>query len=251
MAKRKKLKVSSSGIKFFVSLSLIAALAVGLYQAGKYFLVNSDYFKIRGIIVDPSLQFIDKKELVSLIGQPIFSVNLDGLQEKLSRKYPQAAHLKIVKRYPDQVAIIAQKRLPLAQINIKNRNYMLDPEGILLPRDERLASGLPVILGWQTVPSKVSLGRVFPGEDIQIGLKIIKNLRTDSTLANYKLDKINVKNLSGISVYFFNAPMVILDSDNVEAKIKVLAMMLSGQNLDLNQIKYIDLRFKEPIINKK
>lgn len=251
MARRKKLKISSSGIKFFISLVLITAVVIGLYQAGKYFLVNSSYFKIRGIIVDPSLQFINKTELVNLIGRPIFLVNLDGLQEKLSSKYPQAAHLKIVKRYPDQIAIIAQKRLPLAQISVRNRNFMLDAEGILLPKDDRRMNNLPLILGWQAPPGKISLGRVFPGEDIQIALKIIKDFRASAMLANYSLDRINVKNLSGISIYLSNALMIIVDSDKIDQKIETLGFMLSQNNLDLNQIQHIDLRFKEPIINKK
>ena len=251
MARRKKLKISSSGIKFFISLVLIAAVVIGLYQAGKYFLVNSSYFKIRGIIVDPSLQFINKTELVNLIGRPIFLVNLDGLQEKLSSKYPQAAHLKIVKRYPDQIAIIAQKRLPLAQISVRNRNFMLDAEGILLPKDDRLMNNLPLILGWQAPSGKIFLGRVFPGEDIQIALKIIKDFRASAMLANYSLDRINVKNLSGISIYLSNALMIIVDSDKIDQKIETLGFMLSQNNLDLNQIQHIDLRFKEPIINKK
>lgn len=251
MARRKKLKLSASKLKFLFIFGLIVALGVGVYQIGRHLLVHSTYFKIRGIVVDPSLQFIDKKELVNLIGQSIFLVNLDGLQEKLSVKYPQAAHLKIVKRYPDQITIVAKKRLPLARIVVRDKSFMLDIEGILLPKNEKLLNDLPLILGWQANVGKVSLGRIFPGQDIQVALQIIRFFQANKILARYRLDKINVRNLSGISIYLSHDLMVIIDSDHIDRKINILGVMLSQQDLEFSKIKYIDLRFKEPIINKK
>ena len=250
MARRKKLKVSPSNLKFFFFFGLIATLIFGGYQAGRYFLFHLNYFKIRGIAVDPSLPFIDKKELAGLIGKPIFLVNLDGLQEKLSGKYPQAAHLKIVKRYPDQVAIIAKKRLPLAWIIVKDRSFFLDAEGVLLPKNEQLMNDLPLVLGWQATAGKIHLGRVFPGDDIQTALEIIKSFKANKIFFRYHLDKSNVRNLSGISMEVSNTA-VIIDKDKIDEKMDILGIMLSQRGLDLSQIKYIDLRFKEPIISKR
>ena len=41
---------------------------------------------------------------------------------------------------------------------------------------------------------------------------------------------------------------VILDQDDTQDKIELLQMLISANKIDLNQVKYIDLRFKEPVI---
>ena len=41
---------------------------------------------------------------------------------------------------------------------------------------------------------------------------------------------------------------VILDQDDTQDKIELLQMLIAGHKIDLNKVKYIDLRFKEPVI---
>jgi hypothetical protein len=42
-----------------------------------------------------------------------------------------------------------------------------------------------------------------------------------------------------------------LDREKIAQRIKVLGVVLSQGNLDMDHVKYVDLRFKEPIIGKK
>ncbi len=62
---------------------------------------------------------------------------------------------------------------------------------------------------------------------------------------------INIENLSKIQLTLSNQLDVIIDRDKVAQKIRVLGVILAQERLDLKEVKYVDLRFKEPIIGKK
>jgi hypothetical protein len=44
---------------------------------------------------------------------------------------------------------------------------------------------------------------------------------------------------------------IIIDQDSIAHNVKVLGVILAQKQFEINQAKYIDLRFKEPIIGKK
>ena len=43
----------------------------------------------------------------------------------------------------------------------------------------------------------------------------------------------------------------MIDSGNIDGKIKTLSMIIDRTGISLAEVKYIDLRFKEPLIGKK
>lgn len=251
MAKKKISKRRLSVIKFIV----ITLLAVGIgWAAGKRAMRlfrHADYFKVRSVVIDPSLQFIDKRDLENLIGKNIFTADLRTVQRRLSRKYPQASRLRVVRRFPDQLWVAARRRLPLTQIQIQDRTFTLDEEGIMLPVREKEDKNLPLIV--TAKPDRRTLVRGLPlrGADVRTALEIIKRFRSDDKLSSYAVTKINTENLSKIYVVLSNGLQVIVDRDKIAQKIRVLGVVLSQGKLDLDRVKYIDLRFKEPIIGKQ
>ena len=44
---------------------------------------------------------------------------------------------------------------------------------------------------------------------------------------------------------------IMIDKDGVNRKLKLLPLVLSQNKIDVKEIKYIDLRFQEPLIGKK
>ena len=44
---------------------------------------------------------------------------------------------------------------------------------------------------------------------------------------------------------------IIMDEDDLDHELKMLSLVLSQAKVDANNIKYIDMRFKEPILGKK
>jgi len=210
-----------------------------------------DYFEIQSIAIDPSLQFISKRDLNNAIGKNIFTIDLRAIQRKLDYKYPQASQLRVVRRFPNQISVIAKQRMPFAQISIQDQIVILDKESVALSLEKKKNKDLPEIVGARISNSKLVLGLPTSGSDIKIALRIIRFFEADQSLSAFSIGEINVENLSKIYLKLSNDLEIFLDREQMAQKIRALGVILSQSQLDMGQIKYIDLRFKEPVIGKK
>lgn len=251
MARKKKSKIQSFIIKFILISLIVAAASFAVGNGALYVFRHNDYFRIRSVIIDPSLQFINKRDLRSLIGKNIFAIDLKAAQRRLSYKYPQASDLKIAKHFPDQIAIVAKQRIPFAQIQIKDKMVILDGQGIILSLQEKGEKNLFLIIGSKLTDQKLIRGLPFKGIDVRIALRIAKNFQANKSLSSYAIEKINIENLSKIQFMLSNDLDIIIDRSDIAQDIRILGVVLTQDKIGLKQIKYIDLRFKEPIIGKK
>jgi len=251
MARKKKSKTQPFIIKFILITLLVAGIGFGISRGLIYLFRNTEYFRIQSVIIDPSLQFINKRDLRNLISKNIFEIDLKGVQRRLSYKYPQASELKVMKHFPNQIAIVAKQRHPFAQIQNKEQIATLDEEGIILSVGKQADKNLPLIVGIRADNRRLVRGLPFSGTDIQIALKIANFFQANKSLSPYEIDTINVENLSKIYFTLSNDLQIILDRSNIAQRIRVLGVVLSQGKLDMKHVKYVDLRFKEPIIGKK
>ena len=61
-----------------------------------------------------------------------------------------------------------------------------------------------------------------------------------------------IKNgVSKINIDMMKGFHVIVDKDRIPYKIKKLNFVLNQKQLDMKVVKYIDMRFKDPIVGKK
>jgi cell division septal protein FtsQ len=251
MARKKKSKTQPFVIKFILITLLVAGIGFGITRGLMYLFHNAKYFEVRSVVIDPSLQFINKRDLRNLIGKNIFEIDLKAIQNRLSYKYSQASELKVIKRFPSQISIVAKKRLPFVQIQAGDRVAILDEDGVVLSGAEVDKKGLPIIFGVKVDNRSLVRGVPFKGVDVQIALSITDFFNANKSLSSYRITTINVENLSKIYFTLSNDLQVILDRNNIAQRIKVLGVVLSQGKLDMKHVKYIDLRFKEPIIGKK
>jgi len=276
--KRKNKRHFVVGI-LFVSMLVVVGQMVWIH------LKNSSLFKIKTVVVsDPSMQFIKASRLVNLKGKSIFALDLKPLTEKLQAQYPEIAQIKLLKRFPDQIAVATKRRVAFAQVRMRNKDITVDGQGVILSMGLSVSplQDLPLIVGVDSQKAWASPGRQLQGQDIKTALTLIKVFRSNKYLSVYKILKIDVKNLSQIEFYMtdidvrtnhatlskkkdveirttsigipfteVSALKGIVDQNNLFDKIQMLSLMLSQAKLKLDEINYIDLRFKEPIIGKK
>jgi len=251
MAKRKKKKISPLAVKIGVTGLLALSLCFGCFKGIEYLLVQSDYFKVKTIVIDPSLQLINKRDLSPLKGKSIFKINLSTVQRKLSFKYPEVSQLKIMKRYPNQIHLVAKKRIPFMQTRFKSRLLTLDEKGVVLSITGKREKRLPLISGLTGVNQRIVRGLPLQGKQIHAALRILKVFQLSRDLTTYQITKMDVTNLSKINFTLSNKLRVIVDSGRTGKKMKMLGLILLQGKLNLKEIKYVDLRFKEPIVGKK
>ncbi|MBU0469681.1 MAG: FtsQ-type POTRA domain-containing protein [Candidatus Omnitrophica bacterium] len=251
MARKKKFQVPPSLIKYILFIVLIVGVCFGLYKGISVLLTKSEYFKVKTIVIDPSLQFINKDDLVRLKGKNIFLIDLKAFENKLNKKYPQVSHLKLVKRFPDQIVIAAKKRLPIVQVNIDDEFCVLDSNGVALEIINKMDKKITLISGTKFKKFTPVLGLPLSSERVNIALNIANVFKSQKELITYSIEDINVSDLSKIKILLNNGLEVLVDKDKVSKNIRVLSLVLSQRQIDFKEVKYLDLRFKEPIIGKK
>ena len=97
----------------------------------------------------------------------------------------------------------------------------------------------------------MDIGVPLTGKEVQIALKVIKAFKDNKVLSSMPMWEIDVENSSMIYFTTLNNIKIIIDKNEIEQKINILGIMLAQAKLDLAQIKYLDLRFREPTIGQK
>jgi len=198
-------------------------------------------------MVDRSIQFIDLRALKDLKGTNIFKVDIDKIDRQISQRYPYIAQLRVVRQLPDRILILAKKREPLMQIYFKKKYLLLDAQGvalyyILAPASLPQVYGIPLERDW------MYLGGAIRGQEMGKTLEILNGFKSSPYLKRWRIHSVQAGNLSKIDLLVGENMHVILDQDDTQDKIELLQMLISTNKIDLNKVKYIDLRFKEPVI---
>jgi len=123
---------------------------------------------------------------------------------------------------------------------------------------------LPVIVGLETKISQAKSGKRYNIKELALALDIIKEFKVNNTLQKYEIKRIDVANLANVSLFLelldypkglaTTVPGILevkMGQDGASDKIRVLGDLFNQLNNDLTNIKYIDLRFKEPVIKFK
>lgn len=252
MAKKKKsITIHPSAVKLFFVVILSLVVGLGICKGVVHLLTHSDYFKIKAVIIDPSLAFIDRKDFADLTGKNIFTVDLSKMYRKFSFNYPQVSQLKIIRQFPNQLYVAAKERVPVAQAKIHSRYYTFDSKGVVLSSAAKQDNNLPIVIGVELDKSRVNLGLPINNPQLQAALQILSSYRENKDLQPYQVNSISVENLSKMLLVLSNKLEVIVDREKIDQKFHILGFVLSQGKLNMNEVKYIDLRFKEPIIGKK
>ena len=216
----------------------------------------SDYFRIKEIIVKDA----DAADLSYLKGRNIFILDLKKESEYILESYPGYNKINLVRILPSRLFVDFIKRNPVALVKLY-KYFALDEDGVLfnaLAQPEE--SGLPVILGLETKIFGPKPGRSYNIREISFALDTIKEIKRSRALKDYRIKKLDVSTRANASV-FISLPgqkgaqesllEVRLGADNIENKIAILGGIFSQGKFDLYKIKYIDLRFKGPVVKNK
>jgi cell division septal protein FtsQ len=247
-------------------ISAILILLIGLLfvsvSIGR-FLINSELFRIKDIISNGN----KSADLSYLKAKNIFTVNLQKETVYISQLYPDYRTVKLVRVLPSRLYAEFIKRKAIAIIKL-NRYFCVDETGALFDVPEQLEGQyLPIILGLETKIFGARPGSKFNLRELNLALTIINELKLNKALKDYRIRVINVTNPSSTS---FIMPLsteeqragsfgdeaslgakgleIRIGADDISNKLNILAGLLSQEKNKSSSIKYIDLRFKDPVI---
>ena len=245
-------KKSSVNISKIAVIRVIVFLFIGLvlftgYVNAVEFLTSSPLFEVKDVMIDRSLGFIDLRNLKDLNGNNIFKTDINKVERQIAQRYPYISQLRVVRQLPDRILILAQKREPLLQIYYKKKYLLLDTEGVALYFTLQPAL-LPQVYGIPLNHDGLLLGGQIQGAELSKVVEILNGFKNSQYLRHWRIHAIQAGNLSKIDLLVGENMHVILDQDDTQDKIELLQMLISANKIDLNKVKYIDLRFKEPVI---
>lgn len=244
----KKATGHSSSAKPFFILLFIGFFFFVIGQQIFTWVKGSSYFRIQRMTctLPSKVRALDKFSYLQ--GKSILDIDLESLQRQLQNSFPEAAQVRALKRFPNEIQIVFNERPPYALVALSGNYFTIDRQGFLIARGDAPGHALPLIVGLGAPSRGVMLGQQISSENLKIALRIIDAFTRSRDLRAFSLVKINVENTSKISFFLSDQLEVLIDKDNIEQRIDTLGIILSKAKLDWERIRNIDLRFQEPII---
>jgi cell division septal protein FtsQ len=212
----------------------------------------SPYFQIKDIIPRDGPR-VDA--LSYLKGKNIFSIDLRRESIYISQFFPEYRSVRLFRILPNRLFVDFIKRAPVAVVKLY-RYFNLDEEGVLFHQSQQGVPGLPQITGLETKIFGPQPGKKYNIKELSLGLNIIKEIDKNRRLKNYTIKKINIDNPTNATIFMplpnLNAVLEVrLGAENIKDKVAILSSIILAAKNELANIKYIDLRFKEPVIKMR
>lgn len=209
-------------------------------------LITSEFFAVKRVLVRNSDKTFDY-----LKGKNILSLNLGNESQKALLGCPDCRKVRFARIFPDCVLVDFLKRQPIALVKFY-KIFAIDEHGVLFnPGDSQENLGLPVIYGLETKIFAPKLGVRYQHSQMSLALSIINELKANKVFLGFKLKRVDVANPQSAG-FFMLLPgqgfEVRIGATNIREKMLILGGLLMQTRKEWNNIKYIDLRFKEPVI---
>jgi len=257
--KKEKPKKIKRLIFIGVILVGITALGCGVFTQGKKFFRHSRLFLITEIrnnvkrvyIPGVSRQIIQLPvELIN--NKNLFSVNIEAIATELKTAYPEFEEITVRRIFPHTLDIQFVNRVPVFQITIGNKFYLLDRDYVVIsiPASEPWSGYLTV----HTVfPQSVNphIGNRIHLAYFDTAVALIEELKKQKFLKRYQIQTVYAYSLN--DVWFNLEKMEIrVGADDYGKKLALLDEAILPQFVgEFNLIRYIDLRFKDYVIGHK
>jgi cell division septal protein FtsQ len=243
---RKKIKI----IFNFIPVVIIIIISLGLILFISNFLQNSVYFRIKQIICSDQNKIDEINKFLDIKNRNIFSVSPMQISKKLKEKFPEFAEIKVLREFPDSIIIKFIKRVPIAEFSSSGDYFVIDDEGIVLGYSDNFErSNLTTISGLDINFKNLKSGQRIKSRKLNVALSLLRQISNIVELRRFRLSQLDVSNLNKI-YFFINNTQILIRKEDFDEKLKILVTLLR-QLPELDEINYIDLRFKDPVIKKR
>ncbi|MDO8662061.1 MAG: cell division protein FtsQ/DivIB [Candidatus Omnitrophota bacterium] len=227
-------------------------------------LTTADYFRVKDIVTRDVLSV----DLSYLKGKNIFSLNLPREAASIARVCPDCSRVRLARIMPNRIYVELVRRKALAFLKLY-RFFAVDEDGVIFFSSiQPDGANLPVITGLETKVFGPKPGMRCENRELSAALSILKEAARTPLLRGYKIQRINVAGIDNITAQI---PLpqdqityagwkalekkdfleIKFGQGNIRDKVVIMAGLINQEKRNLNNIKYIDLRFNEPVIKFK
>ncbi|MBD3426208.1 MAG: FtsQ-type POTRA domain-containing protein [Candidatus Omnitrophica bacterium] len=248
-------KGSSAGgfpSRLFVTALVAAVLMGGAVYGVWYFFLNSEFFAVRDIIVnkdqDYSFHAGERYLLNRYKGRNIFTVNARQVQTLVKSDYPQFKKVEIRRRFPDVLEVDIVSREPMAIIE-SGGGIVIDSEGVVLNVGE-VRKGLVKVRGISFFLNMPERGEKITSGALDRALLLLEILRKKMGSEKANIEYIDISDRNNLVLGIYGAK-VKMGSEDFFKKTQQLRDIINDPNINMDDIRYIDLRFDDAVIAPK
>ena len=227
---------------------LYGFLATALWMVAAY-AQRSEAFRVTQVHLPPQppLQL-----RTPLIGANVWDIDIHALAGDLKQQAPWLKDIRVIRQLPNAIRIDTIPRSPVAQVRI-DRWYRVDREGFILPQgsadpDERLIR----LAGFDRAGVALRAGKENADERLRLALRVLEKVRRMPSLTSRRLTEINVADPKEIRFLLAGETEVRCGSETeLDAHLQRLRAALRAIAREPLEARYIDVRFKEPVVGPR
>ena len=255
--RKQKFNLPLKIISFLVIILLAFSFIIGYIWK---VLTTADLFAVKQVIVRNS-----DNQFEYLKGRNIFSLNLRNESWKVFLRCPDCRKVRFARILPNCIVVDFLKRKPVALVKFY-KYFAIDEQGVLFyPNAATEDLELPIIYGLETKIFAPKPGISYKRAELSLALSIINEFKSNKAFAGFTLKRIDVAS-PGSAGFFMLLPRQIANytlptpsaewlgfevrsgANNIRQKMMILGGLVTQERKEWANIKYIDLRFKEPLI---
>lgn len=238
--------------KAIFSLSILSATAV-LFASFYLFYCRSPFFIVRDVVMmgreaDTTVNYNELEGM--LTDRNIFNVDIRAIRDYMLNNYRELLDLRLMRAFPNSVIAYIILRKPIAQIS-HGLYYPVDKDGVILSGAKDSPDGkLPIISGIRTDVDR-QVGNPTESTRVRAALLLLRELSSSGILDGHKLVEIDISSIRNPIFFLEDGLEVKIGSRDYAAKLENLKKILQDPKIRPTDIRYVDLRFKEPVIGPK
>ncbi|MGB2630205.1 MAG: cell division protein FtsQ/DivIB [Candidatus Omnitrophota bacterium] len=238
--------------KLVLTALFYAVVLGGIFYGLWYFFHNSRFFTVNEIVINSQEKYglwEGEDGLKRLyLGRNIFNVNPRDVRMLVKRDAPQFKTVVVRRVMPDRLEIDIVPREPVAYMNTGG-GLIIDKDAVILAKG-RNRNELVEIKGIRFFFSSPSEGEKVEDPMLDKALSLLKELNEKGITGRYRVGYVNVSDRNNILLDVLGV-IVKMGEDGFSRKIDKLKEILEDPDVNIKDIKYIDLRFESPIISPR
>lgn len=217
-------------------------------------LIFSEYFNVDNVEIyrDNIPSILENFESYGIHSKTqIHQLDLKRLKQKILDSHPEFKQVCVKRVFPNTLRIEIESRRPVAQIFLK-KYYLTDGDGRILPSPKNLADpGFPVIKGMELEITELKVGKEYRSDRLQKALALIEAIEATQAVQLSQVAAIDIVDNKSLDFYLRSGIQVKMGKEMFPERLRVLSKTLEQLNVPQEQIRYIDLRFDDPVIGPK
>jgi cell division septal protein FtsQ len=179
----------------------------------------------------------------------IFQVDLFAVEQALQKQNPTAEVEAVRRILPNRLSATLSLKRIVGQIKV-DRYYPVSEEGtVLLPGQDNPWPHLPLLI-IEGLKGPLRVGQSLRSAGFGSAVELLDAIRRQNGLAGHRIGSIRIKGVD--LILFLDSGLEIrFAGDRLSAGWQRLADLLSRKPEILEQARYIDLRFDDPVIGEK